>query len=161
MSLLCIAHQSVGVTALWSLVAPGSGFEAARGATGDCWVVTMTTLITNEYNSSMWSTRKRYRFRGVFVTGGTGGFLLWKSPVRQVARVFRREYFLFVFLHWYSTMSNIFIINITLSSEFWIYMFMSEWRLCRRLWHCGLSLWQPARRRRLSDRYNDDVIPSV
>ena len=63
--------------------------------------------------------------------------------------------------HWYFTMSNIFIIDITLSSEFWIYMFMSVWRICRRLWHCGLSLWQPARRRQLSDRYYDDVIPSV
>ena len=30
-------------------------------------------------------------------------------------------------------MSNIFIINITLSSEFWIDMFMSVWRICRRL----------------------------
>ena len=51
--------------------------------------------------------------------------------------------------------------TMTLSSEFWIYMFMSVWRICRRLWHCGLSLWQPARRRQLSDRYYDDVIPSV
>ena len=34
MSLLCIEHQSVNVTALWSLVAPGAGLEAARGATG-------------------------------------------------------------------------------------------------------------------------------
>ena len=34
MSLLCIEHQSVSVKALWSLVAPGAGFEAARGATG-------------------------------------------------------------------------------------------------------------------------------
>ena len=34
MSLFCIEHQSVSVTALWSLVAPGPGFEAARGATG-------------------------------------------------------------------------------------------------------------------------------
>ena len=43
---------------------------------------------------------------------------------------------------------NIFIINITLSSEFWTYMLMSMWRICRRLWNRGLSLWQPARRRR-------------
>ena len=28
---------------------------------------------------------------GVFVTGGTGGFLLWKSPVRPAARVLRRD----------------------------------------------------------------------
>ena len=69
----------------------GAGFEAARGATGGCWVVTMTTLITNEYNSSMSSTHKRCRFGGVFVTGGTGGFLLWKSPVRPAARVLRRD----------------------------------------------------------------------
>ena len=26
----------------------------------------------------------------VFVTGGTGGFLLWKSPVRSAARILRR-----------------------------------------------------------------------
>ena len=45
--------------------------------------------------------------------------------------------------------------------QFWISMFMSVWRICCRLWHCGLSPWQPARRRRLSDRYYDDVIPSV
>ena len=33
----------------------------------------------------------RCRFGGVFVTGGTGGFLLWKSPVRPAARVLRRD----------------------------------------------------------------------
>ena len=31
------------------------------------------------------------RLGGVFVTGGTGGFLLWKSPVRPAARVLRRD----------------------------------------------------------------------
>ena len=45
----------------------------------------------SQYNSSMSSTRKLCRFGGVFVTGGTGGFLLWKSPVRPVARVLRRD----------------------------------------------------------------------
>ena len=40
--------------------------------------------------------------------------------------------------HWYFTMSNIFIINNTLSSEFWIYMFMWVWRICRRL---QVALW--------------------
>ena len=53
----------------------------------------MTTLITNEYNSGTSSTRKRCRFGGVFVTCDTGGFLLWTSPVRPVARVLLREYF--------------------------------------------------------------------
>ena len=34
---------------------------------------------------------RRCRFGGVFVTGGTGSFLLWKSPVRPAARVLRRD----------------------------------------------------------------------
>ena len=157
-SLLYIKHQSVGVTALWSLVAPGAGFEAARGATGVCWVVTMTTLITNEYNvidtqalSVWWGFRhwRHWRFSIMKISSAASG-----------ASFASRVFFVCIY-HWYFTMSNIFTINITLSSEFWIYIFMSVWRICRRLWHCGLSLWQPARRRRLSHRYYDDVIPNV
>ena len=175
MSLLCIEHQSVG-----------DGFVVACGTRG--WLRGSSRchrrLLGRHYDdvnnhSSMSSTRKRCWFGGVFVTGGTGGFLLWKSPVRPAVRVLRRDdcnfvpvnnfwafdefaytdnwtvvFFVCIF-HWYFTMSNILIINITHSSEFLIYMFMSVWRICRRLWHCGLSLWQPARPRRLWDSDSD------
>ena len=71
----CVLNTSLSVWRLCNrLWHRGAGCEAVRGATG-CWVVTMTTLITNEYNSSMSSTPKRCRFGGVFVTGGTGSFL--------------------------------------------------------------------------------------
>ena len=76
-----------------------------------------------------------------------------QSPNSYPTLLWYRWVFFVCIFHWYFTMSNIFIINITFSSEFWIYMFMSVWRICRRLWHRGLSLWQPARRRRLWDRY--------
>ena len=87
-------------------------------------------------------------------------YTYWQLNSYPILLWYRWEFFVCIF-HWYFTMSNIFIINITLSSEFSIYMFMSVWRICRRLWHCGLSLWQPARRRRLRDRYYDDVNLSV
>ena len=87
-------------------------------------------------------------------------YIYWQLNSYPTLLWYRWVFFVCIF-HWYFTMSNIFFINIRLSSEFWIYMFMSVWRICRRLWHYGLSLWQPARRRRLWDRYYDDVIPSV
>ena len=44
--------------------------------------------------------------------------------------------------HWYFTMSNIFIINITLSSEFWIYSISREIcaRFCCALLCCGYAI---------------------
>ena len=87
-------------------------------------------------------------------------YIYWQLNSYPTQLWYHWVFFVCIF-HWYFTMSNIFIINITLSSEFWIYMFMSVWRICCRLWHCGLSLWQPARHRRLWYRYYDDVIPSV
>ena len=64
MSLLCIEHQSVSVAA--SVIACGTGgwFRGSQRC------------------------HRRCRLGGVFVTGGTGGFLLWKSPA---ARVLRRD----------------------------------------------------------------------
>ena len=63
----------VGVTALSSIVAPGTGFEATYSATGGCGVVTVTTLLYSEYNSSMSPNRRRCHFGGIFIPGGTGG----------------------------------------------------------------------------------------
>ena len=82
----------------------------------------------------MSSTRKRCRFGcrfgGVFVTGGTGVFLLWKSPVRPVARVLRRDYFLFVFI------IGIFRRQISLLSILHLVLSFEYTRLCR----CGVSV---------------------
>ena len=88
MSPLCIDHQSIGVTALSLLVAPGAGFEATCCATSGCWVITVTMLMFfSEYNSSMSSRQRHRQFGGVFITDSTGGFLLLKSPVRPTGRV--------------------------------------------------------------------------
>ena len=62
--------------------------------------------------------------------------LIKRTRLGRIERNISLRNFLVFFVcifHWYFTMSNIFILNITLSSEFWIYMFMSVWRICRRL----------------------------
>ena len=132
----------VGVTALSSLVATGAGFLVARDAIGG---VTLKTLLLTV---NIIQTCRR----GVFVTGGTGGFHYENLRCGR-----RREYGIGMTAAASSYVSNVSLINITLS-------FACLSRCHAFVVACstvgGLS-WQPAgapaATRSLQSRYNDNV----
>ena len=77
----------VSVTTLSSLVGPGAGFEVARGATGGCKVVMVTTLLFTVISFKHVAEAGEFSFLWLFRQWQHWRFSLWKSPARPAARV--------------------------------------------------------------------------